>query len=82
MNITEEHYTRRSFLTVYNSPVEHTVIDIEGRPNGWGSYTEAWNYIYANRSTLPPNVSVVQMYKPTAACKRTPGGVRELLGVV
>lgn len=82
MSITNEHYTTRSYLAVSVSPVHLQVLPVDGRPNGWGSYTQAWDYVYANRASLPENVSVVQLYKPTPACKRTPGGVRMLLGVV
>lgn len=79
MNITKEHYNLRSYLAVYHSPVEVEIHPVNTKPNGFGSYTEAWDYIYSHRNELPANVSVVEMYKPTSACKRTSGGVRGLM---
>lgn len=64
-------YTPYRLLTsiyIFDTPVSSRKLEMPGMPKAFGSYTQAWDWIEANRDALqlPLGASAVEEYVPTA----------------
>lgn len=60
-------YKLRISIYVFDTPVSCRRLEIPGIPKSLGSYTQAWDWIEANRDALqlPLGASAVEEYVPT-----------------
>ncbi len=59
-------YALKTYVYVFDNPVSSRKLEMPGMPKAFGSYTQAWDWIEANRDALqlPLGASAVEEYVP------------------
>lgn len=65
-DLLRDRYDLKTYVYIFDTPVSSYPVAVPGKPNGFGSYVQAWDWIEANRDALqlPPGASAVEVYVP------------------
>lgn len=55
-------YRKTTIICIWHNRFEYSVYLVNGLPKIFGSYTQAWDFIYQNQ--MPLGASAVELYLP------------------